>query len=335
MPVFHAFRDVILPSTEFRAELRGLESEFTPIGLNLPLAVRIHHVYTGQFPRKGIFGGRKDMLVTSAMKDVVIYNAAPRAVNLLRKDVEPNTAMPTPAATEQGTPLISYTPAVTSSSTIMTIDMVFDQFPEELFGKVSSVLQTLAGIPAFIPAAGYLLAASSIVKISGDLGHKLLDGRPVFSVTETIDFDVPGTTTAEADFRILANPSLDVAPYKFDTKKGLVDRSSNDPYDGNEPYVVISLDGKKHDDFAQFTPTAASATLLEKFLNVQDGTEATIDAFVQGIKLFSDSKFRAQADAMQKKMDQIQDHDSDQYKELEKRRNAFVENILDDVMKPK
>lgn len=333
MAVYHVFNEAPVDAAELRAKLRGLESEFTPIGINKPLTVQIRHVYTGRHPKKNVFGKRKDMLITSAMKDVTVFNASARAVNFLRADVGANSNFNTPAATEQGTPLISYSPAVTTSSTILTIEVVFDQFPDELFGKVSSVLAGLAGIPAFLPAAGYLMAASSVAKVAGDLGHALFDGRPVLQWSETIDFDVPGTTDAEADFRILCDPGFDPGAFKFDPKRGLVDRQTNVPYRGDEPYVVLSLDGKKRDELAAFAPTAASAMLLQRFLDVQDGGEAVLDALTDAMKLYSDSRYRMQADTVAKRLEKAEKN-SLEFADLNAKYHALIANIQTESMKP-
>src|ERR1700691_6037168 len=53
--------------------------DFVPIGLGKPLTVQIRHIYTGD--KAEGFWGSKDMLVTSAMRSISTYDAAPRAVN--------------------------------------------------------------------------------------------------------------------------------------------------------------------------------------------------------------------------------------------------------------
>jgi len=339
--VYSVLGQSVLHPQEYREqakELVALESAevtaFTPIGLHKPLTIQIRHVYTGRFPKQKFLSGAKDMLVTSAMKDVVVFNAASRAVNFLRKDVGPNSSMNSPAATEQGTPLVAYLPAVTSPSTILTLEIVFDEFPDQLFGKVSSAFQAVSGLPIFLPASGYLMAASSVIKLAGNLGQALFDGKPVFAATETLDFDIPGATSPEAEFRVICNPDFDPTPLKFEPKKGLVDKSTGAPYKGDEPYIVLSLDGKQREEFAAFAPTAASAVLLEKFFNVKDGSEAALDTLVESMKLLSDSKYRFQADSVKRKLDAAT-AGSDEAKALKERYDALLANILNDTMKPK
>jgi hypothetical protein len=306
---------------------------FMPIGINKPLTIQIRHVYTGQFPKQGFLSGNKDMLVVSAMKDVAIFNAATRAVNFLRKGVGASSNFDTPQATEQGTPLVWYSPAVTAPSTILTFEIVFDEFPDELLKKVAGAISGLAGIPIFLPANGYLLAASTVVKLAAGLGQALFDGKPVFAATETIDFDTPGAPIAEAEFRVICGPALDAADFKFVPKRGLVG-AGDKVYDGPEPYIVISLDGRKREDLSTFAATMASSALLEKFYNVKDGSETAIDTVVEAMKLLNDSKFRSQVDAVDRKLTGI-DLDSDEGKALKEKRAALAANILNDVLKPK
>src|SRR5262249_19215208 len=141
------------------------------------------------------------------------------------------------------------------------LEIVFDEFPDEILGKIPGAMGSLAGIPIFLPASGYLMLASTIVKLAGGLGQALFDGKPVFSATETIDFDTPGAAIAEAEFRIICNPILDASEFQFIPKRGLVDKNNN-VYDGPEPYIVISLDGKKRDEWATFSSTMASAAIM-------------------------------------------------------------------------
>ncbi len=372
MPLFYAIDDIVVSprelqekSTHIQALQRAVETKgsdvsvmfstgvlsskkllatapapvpFTPIGMGKPLTIQIRHVYTGQFPHTSFFSPHKDMVLTSAIKDITVYNAASRAVNFLRKGVPAQSNFDSPSASQQGTPLVCYVPAVTSPSSILTLEMVFDNFPDDFFTKLSSTFSSLAGIPIFLPASGYLLAGSVLVKLLGDLGHSLFDGHPAFDQNVNLDFDVPGAAPITADFRIVCNTDFDPTPYHFVPGKGLVD-SNGAPYSGDAPYVVLSLDGKEQPAYKDFTPTVASAALLKQFFDVQDGSSAVLDTFVDAMKLLNDSKFRTEADKVQAQIDKLKaagaDDNSDEVKALLERKKALTANILEDVLKPK
>ena len=88
-----------------------------------------------------------------------------------------------------------------------------------------------------------------------------------------------------------------------------------------------------------FTPSVASAALLKQFFDIQDGSSAVLDTFVDAMKLFNDSKFRAEADKAQAQIDKLiaggTDPNSDEVKNLQARKKALATNILQDVLKPK
>jgi hypothetical protein len=321
MPVYHAVANAVVSLEELRDKAAEVEDfttalrerrgatmtlagvtvdsaalagagAFTEIGIGKPLTVQIRHVYTGRHPRAGVFSSRKDMLVTSALKSVAVFNAAPRAVNFLKKRVDARSGFSSPAATEDGTPLVFYSPAVASSSIVVTFELVFDEFPNELLSRIGATFTSLAALPVFLPASGYLVAAGTIVRIAGSLGQALFDGRPAFTLTDPLEFDVPGSHSPMADFRILCGPGFDPTLYRFEPNRGLVSHESGKPYQGDEPYLVLSLDGAKREEYEAFTPTMAGAAVLERFFNLREGAEAGLEAFGDAMKLYNDWQFR-------------------------------------------
>lgn len=309
----------------------GLTTEFTPIGPNKPLTILINHIYTGKYPKGGLFGGSKDLAVVSGVKDYAVFTAASRALNVMKKGVKSHSDV-TGSAFEDGTPLISYQTAVVSDSQTISIEGAFDNFPDELVDKVGGAFSGAAGIPLFLPWAGYLMVAGAVTKLAGGLADALFDGKPAFSFNETLDFNVPGSELPTADFRVLANNTFDPTGYRFVRGKGLLD-SNNQPYAKDEPYVVISLDGAERPKLANFAPTVASASVLKKFFNMRDGTSASVDAITEGLKLLSDSKYRIEADTVMKRINALP-ADDPALADLKARHAALVKNITDDRMKP-
>ncbi|MEP9359538.1 hypothetical protein [Sphingomonas sp. KR3-1] len=313
------------------AEATALTTQFTPIGPNKPLTVLITYVYPGKYPKGGLFGGPKDMAVVSGVKDYSVFAASARALNMLKQGVTKREGFSGPAAFEQGTALVAYQPAVVTDSQTITIEGAFDNFPDELVNKVGDAINSAAGIPLFLPWAGYMLAAGALTKLAGGLADALFDGKPAFSFDETLDFNIPGTALPTADFRVLANNSFNPTGYHFDRKRGLLDANGN-AYAGDEPYVVVSLDGAERPKLADFAPTVASAAVLKRFFNMRDGANASIDAIVDGLKLLSDSKYRFEADDLQRKIAAMAD--GADKTALAARRAAILKNIGNDLLKP-
>ena len=313
----------------------GETVQFEEVGPGKPLAIEIRHVYTGKYPKGNIFDRTKDMLVTSAMKSLATFNAAPRAVNFMQRNVSAQGHLSNPSATEQGTPLIHYTPALTERNTVLTLEIGFDEFPNEIFDTVGGAFIQAAGIPLFLSASTYLLAAGAITKLLGDIGSRVFDRAPVFTATEALTFLRAGDAPPQADFRLITQEDADLSLLKeFKVgANGLVD-SVGKQYKGDMPYIVISLDGRKYDEYKDFTPTAASAAILERFYSIRGGQEQTLGPLFDALRLYNDWSFRRKADDLSEDLKSLAT-DSPEYAKKRAEYDAFVANILDDLLKPK
>lgn len=310
----------------------GAAVPFQPIGRGLPLTVMLRDVYTGAHPRSGLFGRKKDVAVVSGLKNYDVFDASSRALNFVAQDIPSHSHATMPSALGQGTAIVAYSPAVVTDSQILTIEFAVDSFPQDLFDKLSSAFSTLSGMPILLPYAGYLMGASGLVKLAGDLGEALFDGHPAFSATGSIDFNIPGLPAATADFRILAGQGLDADGYRYVPGKGLVDQAGQ-TYAGDIPYAVISLDGTERPDLAAFSPTVASAAVLQRFFGLKDGAEASIDTLVQGLQLASDLHYRAKALAKKAQIDGLPA--GADAAALQADYAALVKNIANDQLRPK
>ena len=327
LTVDNILESVVLPS--------GDTVPFKEVGPGKPLTVEIRHIYTGKFPKGSVFDRTKDMLVTSAMKSLATFNAAPRAVNFMQKNVRTYHNLSNPAATEEGTPLIHYTPALTERNTVLTLEIGFDEFPNEIFDIVGRALTQAAGIPLFVSASTHLLAAGAITKLLGNLGSRVFDRAPVFKATEPLMFLRPGDRPPQADFRLITEEDADLTllqDFRLGPE-GLIDGNGR-RYDGDLPYIIISLDGRNYDEYKDFTPTAASAALLEKFYSIRDGQEQALGPLLDALKLYNDWSFRKKADKLAKDLEEL-DSGSPEYKKKKAEYDALVANILNDLLKPK
>ena len=104
-------------------------------------------------------------------------------------------------------------------------------------------------------------------------------------------------------------------------------------YSGDWPYVVISLDGSEVEEYKDFEPTQASAAVLQNFFNIRDEQDAPLDTILEGLKLYSDFKFRLEADKVQAQLKGL-DPDSEEAKKLGEKLEALKKNILQDKLKP-
>jgi hypothetical protein len=346
MSLYHVVGSKLVPPEQAReiagGESRtGLESAVIavpgtePIGAGRPLSIIVRHLYTGRYPKPSAFGGsRRDMLLTSAVRDVfTTFNAAPRAINFLRRRVPANSSVSGVDANESGTPLVFYSPAVTMVSTTVTIEMAFDDFPDELVSRIGGAIASAGGIPLFGPYGPVMIGVGMAVKLLSNVVNSLTDARPEFSVSERLEFELPDGAEISAGYRVLCESTFDPTPYTFALGTGLVDRDGR-PYRGPEPYVVLLLDGARRDTFKSFQATAATAVLLERFLQQKDGSDVIISSIVDAVKVSSDLRYRREADSLITELAALPPS-SPEYKAGRKRLDALIANIDESRLRPK
>ena len=304
---------------------------WTPIGRGKPLTIMIRHVYTGRHPDNSfLFGDGSDIAIVSGVKNYDVFDATTRALNFLVQHQAPHAHIRRPSPFADGTSLVAYSPAIMTDSMTISFELAVASFPQELVNGISGAFNTLAGIPLLLPYAGYLLGAGQLFKLAGNAGHALFDGIK-FSVTDSIDFDVPGAEPAVADFRVLTDNSLDASQFRYREPDGLIDANGN-LYAGDTPYIVVSLDGAPHDELKKFAPTVASAAVLQRFFQVQSGAQVAIDTVVQGLELASDLKYREMALNLQAKIGQTTD--PAEKAKLQADMQAALKNISQAALKP-
>lgn len=309
------------------------KTKFVPVGINKPLTIELRHLYTGAHP-KTFLGKKKDMLVSTALKGFVSYDAAPRAINYLKQNIQPNTNIK-PSASEQGTPLVFYSPGVTQPATLLTVEVIFDNFPKEVFNKISSAFNTAASIPVFASASFYLLAAGMVTKLLGRAGESIFDGDVAVKFDDELSFERPGSEVPVADFRLMTLNNFDqgiLTTHSVGKNGVLLDKNGN-AYAGEHPYATLSLDGRENKEYDNFVPTAISAALLERFYNVKEGKEQSLDILMEALSLYNDVKYRSEADKVTKALSKLDPKSAD-YTKLKEKYDALVKNIGKDLLRP-
>jgi hypothetical protein len=348
MPIYHSIDHKIVGRDELiRTALRDDEGQsfavgtaaaaanarnFVDIGFGKPLNIVLRRLYTGRYPQKHLFSNSKSMLLSSALKDATTTSAGARAINMLKQQVTPYKAFSGPAALEEGTSLLYYSPAAASPLITLTVELVFEDFDPSLFTTVSKLFTSLSSIPIFMPASGYLMGASTVVQLAGDIGQALLDGTPVLSETMQLDFSFGGGGIPTAGFWIFSPTPIDLTGYSFDPIKGLLSSSSKE-YDGDEPCVVLSIDGTKQEGLSNFTPLLASASLLSQFYNQKPGTEVITDSLVSAVTLSNDLIYRKKVESLAAKLGSLQASSPD-YVSIKAQYDAFSANIEEPLLKP-
>jgi hypothetical protein len=312
--------------------------KFKEIGLGKPLTIMIREVYTGKYPKGGLFERGKDMLITSAVKSPVVVNAKPRALNFLKNKVASKSRLERPAATEQGTPYVFHSPALLEKSLTMDLTIVFDTFDQEIFNQVGDAFNATAGIPLFLAQSFYLIAAGMITKLIGKAGEAIFDGKPVFDASDALDIYLPGKPPLPAGFLLITSDNVDVVDKDFRKKyqvnaAGKVVDSAGNEFNGDIPYIVASADGTEQEELKEFTPTAVSAAMLNRFFGLKDGQSVAFDIMIEALKLYNDISYRKQIERIDEQLKNMPAGPAKD--ELTKKREALLANILEELLKPK
>jgi len=337
------FREGAVAFQDVTGVPKSLIPDYEPIGIGKPMSVEILGLYTGNVPF-ALFG-KPDLLVASAVKASETFDAAPRAINQLVKDIEDRKYIQ-PSALTMGCPIVYYTPSLVNETMFCSFELMVDTLNEKIFQDMSKLFSAAAGIPVFAPGSAYLFAGSILMGIFGELGKLLLQGKPFLEDSLSLRFDTPEMPLVLASMVVLYNDK-DKSEFESSYSTGLVGqppksriamlhRSTKAEYKGDAPYIIISLDGRKRSNLDEFAPKLASAALLEQFYQESGTTGQVVNALGSAMELYNDFGYHQKADKIRKQIEAL-DPNSESYKKeketLEKVLSAYAGNIRNELFK--
>lgn len=315
-------------------------SNFQQIGIGKPLVIEIYTIYTGNAPSR-LFGGRPALLVTSGVKTPETFDAAPKAINLLKDNIKDYEYL-LPGAFEKGSPYVYYSPSVVNPKTYVSFELNIDKFDETLFNAMDELFVFAAGIPVFAPAATHLLAGSTITKIFTKLGKVFLEDEPYLNNNLTLAFGDPVLPDFIADSILVCEDEFSEELDKYEIRLigggpgkqylALVEPSTGKRYEGEASYLIAVIDGRVKDNLANFTPTLASAAILDQFYRPKDPQAEIVDAMKQAMSLYNDLEYNKKAQELKKKLKDL-DPKSEEYKKLKAIFDGYNTNIKDEHFK--
>jgi hypothetical protein len=310
-------------------------TKFRPIGIGKPLVIRLHTVYVGDL-KTGIFNKNQDVLVTSVIKDDITYDVPPFGVHQIF-DKSKDKELLYPKAINEGTELIYYTKAFDLNRLLFNIEVKADKFDQDGVDGISKALAGASGLPVFMAYAPYMLVGSQLLKIGGEIANKIAGGaKSILSFTYNISQDVGGLRNTKEGFKIGIDPKhVDkMAGYEI-AENPLAENifylaKNGKKYDGEIPYVIISLDGADVSRYDNFKATIASASLLKKFYGKSDTT--LVDDVQKMISVYNDFNYIDKIGKLNKELKKTTE--PEKRKELEELLNAYKKNIVNkDVFK--
>ena len=178
--------------------------------------------------------------------------------------------------------------------------------------------------------AGALLAAGQILPAAGKLLSSITSGNSQWDATEELSFGVAGFANADAGFRVIASANSGLEGMRFRSGSGLID-TDNRPYAGDQPYIVIAIDGAAQPELEDFTAMVTSSEVMKRFRLGETGQQPMIDDLVDLMTIISDVKFREEALELKGKMSDMSAPDKAKAKE---RFDALVKNIMKKELRP-
>jgi hypothetical protein len=338
-------RGTVTASEVFAA--RDLEApEFTPIGLGKPLSIEMLTVYTGDAPGRGLFGGQPDLLMTSAVRSVETFDAAPRAINQIVPDITDQQYIG-PSALAEGCPIVYYKKSVENSTILCSFELITESFSDQVLQQMSALFKSAGSLPVFAPANAYLMAGSFLTKILAQLGTALVQNQPFLHANLDLRFDTPAVPPALARQAILYNDrdGAELLGYKVGLvqvgpdrqRVALQNEETGEVYQGNAPYIIVSLDGRNRDvELGDWERKLASAAVIERFYGAVDPGGQVVAAVEQAMDLYNDFMYHQKAKQIKEQLAEL-NPESETYEEekqaLETLLKAYAGNIRHELFK--
>ena len=310
----------------------GAPTAFTPIRFGSPVTIDIRHVYSGKVGSSGGFlgGGTGDIAVVSGVKEWSAFKASARALNWVATKKGKRTNLPRPGALKDGTPIIAYQKAIATKQLVISVELAAASREDSILDVLGQAFTAAAQIPLFLPYSGALLAAGQIVPAAGKLLKSISGGRSQWDATEELNFGVAGLPDADAGYRVIASGNSGLEGLRFRPGTGLIDANGT-AYDGEQPYVVVAVDGAPQTELENFTAMVTSAEVMKRFHMGESGQTPIVDDLLDLMTIISDVKFREEAVALKDKMEAMA---AEEKAKAQTRYDALVKNIIKSELKP-
>lgn len=317
----------------------GDRFSFDEIGIGKPLLVQIYTMYTGLHPTKYGFGAPR-LLVSSTVKEAksAISTKTPRAVNQVADKIKDRQYLYIDPA-NIGTPYVYYSPAMVEQKIDISISFDIKKFDDKLFEQLSTVLKSAGSLPVFAPASAFLFSASSVINFGKELGKIFAEDKGYMNGILNIEFGGPFgafqpnwycicNTNDEDEFK-----GLNL--FKNDKNHVYLGKSEEEKYDGDAPYVIVVIDGRKNDSLNGFQPLIASAEILEDFYGDAPGANVT-QVITDAMSLYNDLVHNKAAAKVREEIAQInpeKEENKKRIEELQKLLDGYNANIQETKLK--
>lgn len=343
--------------SDSEGDLAQTSTPLTPIGLGKPLSIRIRSMFSGGnvWHRRTGRAAVGDVLVTSAVKNPLFYDAAPLAMNYYFPKAQSEQRLK-PLPTAAGSDVVFYSPGVVSDSLQVQVQMSFDRFDEQRYLRWTKAVGAVAGLPVFavpgpqgVGLRALIVAAENTAEIILRSIDRWVDGSNDWISTGAIHVAEAGEKRARSGYVLFYGNDQDHKPIVPGHGGVIFEkefRKRKEQYvvrDGTlryreapdqlvlqgEPYVLAILNGAREPHLKQWAPAAVTAILADRFLNMEENGSSD---FVGILSAYNDI-------VMARKISELDDEladdtlDADTRSKLSAQRSGAFKNLQDDDIK--
>ena len=329
--------DGIVMRGDSDADGTGLVNKYTEIGIGKPLSIEILSVYTGDAPENQKWKRKTDLMVVSAVKCYSTFGASLKAINLMCK-IKKRQRMQFGAVTES-CKVVYYAPALDTSETICTFQMIADTFNNKTADGIKKLFSFAGNLPVFASKASLLLGSSLLTGIVDKIGD-VVESQPFLEDSESFTFGKGGLVNSFAHMILMCNNDDQAKFNKFKPGKvegttqdyAMVHKETGSEYQGDAPYIIINVDGAEKPELESFTPKFATAAILQKFYGAMDKEGQVNEEIEEALMLYNDFRFLKKAKELHVKMADMEEGD-DNYEYTKELLEAYKKNIKNEDIK--
>lgn len=302
-----------------------------PIGFGLPLTIDIRYAYTGNVGCHSIIDGVGDVAIVSGVKNWGVFAASVRALNYVVPNTGRFSPIGEPGALINGTQIIAYQRAVTTSQLTATVEIFAAPRDGATVKALGSAFTAAAGIPLLMPYAGYLISAGRLLPFSGRLASLISGKGSSWSRSFNINFGLPGTLPSVAEFRLLSGDVKAHAHCTFQPEVGLIEKDGT-PYRGPAPYLVVAIYGGLRPELDNFSPAVAGAAILQRFAPSSNDLTGGAVELIETARDLLDLTYRRRIEALHSRLKHPENQGD--LEDIKAKISALSANISDSSLIP-
>lgn len=327
MPAFFSDKaNLVLPEYPHSDDPR-----YEPVGSGKPLCLEILHISFGNVKD---WLGKAEILVSSWAKTGGSAKPAPRAINVMRKNVSTHEHLSDFGAADYGHQLVYYTPSYGGETLRFSLEFLeIDALRKKGVEALGKGLKELSRLAVFVPQLTYLSLAPEAM----ELGRKLYNifNQNDLILLEHLDLSlgVPDSKVLTSGRFVLVNGNhsssfIDKFKLDFDNRLKTKDGKLAEKAGMEDAYVVIRINAQERNEYKDFEVESEAQQILEEFLSQKTITENIADLISDSVK--AAKQFHSVEEILKLKKNLNREGEEDKKRELKEKIENELKKLSDD-----